>query len=383
MNILFLAAYPPVLHVHGGGVRMFHNIRLLSKAHTVHVLSFVENDEERRLLKSVEPICESVTAIQRVSDFTAHWLSLKPFLVFEFATPAMHEAVDAAVRNKKIDIIQCEYLQMAQFRRPGTFSILTAHEALSANGYRAFQDAADPVAKLRTFSRWMATLNYEVSMCNAFHRVITMTKSDADYLRSYAHRADIRDIPIGIDPEYFRPSAEEPARPIEILFIGNFRHTPNVEAAAFLLHEVAPYFPKYRFIIAGSHFPDSFQKAANVDFPGYISETRMLFHSSNTIFAAPLFSGTGQRVKLLEAFAMGCPVITTSLGAAGFPIISGEQAMIAETPEAFRSALTALTYSVELRRRLGAAARRMVVDDFSWEGVGRQFLNLIEEAKVS
>src|SRR5688572_32336287 len=121
MNILFLSAYPPVLHMHGGGVRMFHNIRILAQRHSVHVLSFVENDEERELVKSVEPICESVTAIQRVSDFSAHWISLKPFWVFEFATPAMHAAVDDAVRKKKIDVIQCEYLQMAQYKRPGTF----------------------------------------------------------------------------------------------------------------------------------------------------------------------------------------------------------------------------------------------------------------------
>jgi glycosyltransferase involved in cell wall biosynthesis len=378
MNILFLAAYPPVLHLHGGGVRMFHNIRLLSKAHRVHVLSFVENDEERELLKSVEPICESVTAIQRVADFSAHRFSLKPFWVFEFATPAMHEAVDDAIRKKKIDVIQCEYHQMAQYRRPGLFSILTAHEVLSANSYRAFQDAADSVAKLRFFSRWMAALNYEVSMCNAFDRVVTMTRQDADYLRSYAHRANIRDIPIGIDPEYFQPSGMDSGPPIEVVFIGNFRHLPNVEAAAFLLNEVAPYFPEYRFVIAGSYLPDSFRKAANVIFPGYVGDTRNLFHPS-TIFVAPLFSGTGQRVKLLEAFAMGCPVITTALGAAGFPVVSGEQAMIAETPVEFRSALTTLASSVELRRRTGFAARRMIVENFSWDGLGRRFLDLIEE----
>jgi glycosyltransferase involved in cell wall biosynthesis len=381
MNILFVAAYPPVLHVHGGGVRMFHNIRLLAQRHNVHVLSFVENEEERELVRSVESICESFTAIQRVSDFTAHWLSLKPFWVFEFATPAMHRAVDEAVVKKKIDVIQCEYLQMAQFRRRGTFSILTAHEVQSANGYRAFQDAADPIAKLRFFSRWMATLNYEVSMCNSFDRVITMTKDDADYLRSYAHRANIRDIPIGVDPEYFRPSDDPCRRPLEVLFIGNFRHPPNVEAAAFLVDQVAPHFPECRFIIAGSYLPESFRPAPNVVFPGYVPDTRTLFHGSNTIFAAPLFSGTGQRVKLLEAFAMTSPVITTSLGAAGFPVVSGHQAMIADTAAEFRSALAALASSVELRMRLGSGARNMIVKDFSWGSLGRQFFDLIDEAK--
>src|SRR5262249_15424688 len=125
MNILFVTPYPPVLHMHGGGVRMFHNIRILAQKHTVRVLSFVESEEELALLKSVEPICESVTGMRRIPDLGPHWFSLSPFMVREFGTPAMHKAVDDAIRTNTIDLIQCEYLQMAQYRRPGVSSVLT------------------------------------------------------------------------------------------------------------------------------------------------------------------------------------------------------------------------------------------------------------------
>jgi hypothetical protein len=139
---------------------MFHNIRLLAEKHSVRVLSFVENDEEAELVRAVEPICESVAAIKRIPDLSAHWFSLEPFLIREFNTPAMHKAVDDALRTKRADIIQCEYLQMAQYRRPGFSSILTIHEAYSANAYKAFQAATDAVEKFRLFSRWMAMLNF-------------------------------------------------------------------------------------------------------------------------------------------------------------------------------------------------------------------------------
>jgi glycosyltransferase involved in cell wall biosynthesis len=379
MNILFVTPYPPVLHLHGGGVRMFHNIRILAEKHSVRVFSFVENDEEIELLKSVQPICESVTAVQRIPDFGAHWFSLAPFLVREFGTPAMHKAVDDAVRMKKVDVIQCEYLQMAQYKRPGAFSILTAHEAFSANAYRAFQNATDAVEKVRLFSRWMAMLNYEISQCNEFDRVVTMTKEDARYLLSYAHRANISNIPIGIDAEYFQPLCDQPERKIEVLFIGNFRHTPNVEAAAFLLEKIAPHFPQFEFVIAGSYLPDTLKRTSNAIFPGYVAETRQMFHSPNTIFAAPLFSGTGQRVKLLEAFAMGSAVITTTVGAAGFPIENGKQAVIADTAAEFRAALTTLASSRDLRSRMGKEAREMIEDRFTWENIGRMFLEVVED----
>jgi glycosyltransferase involved in cell wall biosynthesis len=380
MNILFVTPYPPVLHLHGGGVRMYHNIRILAEKHSVRVLAFFENEEERELIESVKHICESVTPVQRVSDLGAHWFSLKPFMVREFGTPAMHAAVDAAIRAKRADVIQCEYLQMAQYKRRGIFSILTIHELYSENAYRAFQNEADPVEKMRLFSRWMSMLNYEISMCNAFDRVVTMTRDDAAFLRSYARRADIRAIPIGIDADYFQPPTQRSSGRVQIVFVGNYRHAPNVEAAEFLLKEVAGYFPTIEVVLAGSHLPTTLEKTGNAVFPGYITDTRRLFSPPDTIFIAPLFSGTGQRVKLLEAFAMEAAVITTSLGAAGFPIVDGKHAILANTPEEFRAAVAALAVSSELRSRLGQAARRMIMNCFTWDRIGRQFLDLVGDA---
>jgi len=226
-------------------------------------------------------------------------------------------------------------------------------------------------------------LNYEVSMCNAFDRVVTMTKEDAAYLQSYARSAKIHTIPIGIDAEYFQPAAQRSSdRPIQIVFVGYFRHTPNVQAAEFLLEEVAPHFPTVEFIIAGSYLPERLQKRSNAVFPGYIGDTRELFHGPNTIFAAPLFSGTGQRVKLLEAFAMGAAVITTSVGAAGFSAVHGQHALIADTPEEFRIAVAALISSSDLRAGLGKEARQMILGQFTWDRIGREFLRLVEDKET-
>ncbi len=379
MHILVVTPYPPVLHLHGGGVRMFHNIRILAQHHSVHLLSFVENEEERECFKAMEAFCESVGVVERVPDFGPHWFSLAPFMVWEFRTPAMHKAVDDVIRMRNINVVQCEYLQMAQYKRAGIFSILTIHETYSANAYHTFQTTVDAIEKLRMFSRWMSMLNYEISMCNAFDRVVTMTDEDAAYLRSYASRANIRAIPIGIDAEEFRPpAAAAPEHPIQIVFVGNFRHTPNVEAAEFLVGEIAPFFPQTEFVIAGPHLPATVHKPLNAVFPGYVADTRCLFHSPNAILAAPLFSGTGQRVKLLEAFAMGVPVVTTSLGAAGFPVVNRKHAMIANNATEFRTAVAELRASAELRSGLGREARQMILEHFTWESIGAQFLDLVD-----
>jgi glycosyltransferase involved in cell wall biosynthesis len=377
VNILMLTAYPPVLHLHGGGVRMYHNIRLLSQSHSVRVITFVENEEERALLRSLDGICESVTAVRRIPDFRPHWLSLDPFLVREFSSLQMEEAIAAAFQTKKVDALQCEYLQMAQYRRRGTFGILTILETLSANARDAFERETEPVAKFKLYYRWMQMLRYEVWATRRFDRVVTMTEHDAAYLRSYSPGADIRAIPIGIDTTEFYPLPEEPERPLEVLFVGNFRHTPNVEAANFLVKEIAPAFPSIRFVLLGSNVPREIGSGPNIVLPGYVSDTRTLYHRPGTIVAAPLFSGTGQRVKLLEAFSMGCPVITSTIGALGFPIRTGVEAIVADSADSFRDAVARLSACEELRRNLGRSGREMVMRVFDWTKIGIGFHEIL------
>jgi glycosyltransferase involved in cell wall biosynthesis len=253
---------------------------------------------------------------------------------------------------------------------------------LSANAYDAFIRAIEPAAKFKLFYRWMQMLRYETWMSRKFDRVVTMTNPDAEYLRSYLPGAAIRPIPIGIDPDEFSPTLEDSSRPLEVVFVGNFRHSPNIEAAEFLMEHIAPRFPAIQFVIPGSHVPDHFrtQAARNVTFPGYIPDTRVLYTRPNTIVAAPLFSGTGQRVKLLEAFSMACPVVTTSIGAMGFPIRDGIEALVADNVEDFTSALRQLIASEDLRRRMGDRAREMILRDFSWITLGDQFLQVVKPA---
>jgi glycosyltransferase involved in cell wall biosynthesis len=377
VNILMLTAYPPVLQMHGGGVRMYHNIRILAQQHGVRVISFVENERERELLRSLEGVCESITAVQRIADFRPHWLSLDPFLVREFDTPAMHEAIEAAFCEKPVDVLQCEYLQMAQYKRRGVFSVLTIIETQSDNAWAAFQKESDPSLKLKLFYRWMQVLRYEVSSTRRFDRVVTMTEEDAVYLRSYSPDVDIRAIPIGINPEEFRPLAGDPTHPLKVLFVGNFRHTPNVEAARFLVTEIAPFFPQLRFVLSGANLPEDLKATANVDCPGYVTDLRTLYERPNTIVMAPLFSGTGQRVKLLEAFSMACPIVATSIAAYGYPVSSGREMLIANSAADFRHALAQLVSSEELRTKLGMAGREMILKRLDWLQIGPRLLEVV------
>lgn len=361
---------------------MYHNIRILSEVHEVHVLSFVGSDEEQDLLTTVKPICKSIRGIRRIPDFRPHWLSLKPFLMREFSTPEMYRAVDEMFATRKIDVLQCEYLQMAQFYRKPVFSVLTLHEALAKNAYDAFKVETDPVVKFQLFYRWMQVLRYEVEQVRRFDRVVTMTEEDAGYLQSYSPHAHIRSIPIGIDAEEFSPT-DIVSGVVSVVFMGNFMHSPNVGAARFLVESIAPRFPEVTFVIAGTPVPDALEAGANVCLKGYVHDTRTLYRGADTVVVAPLFSGTGQRVKLLEAFSMACPVITTRVGAMGFPVENGVHAVLAETAEEFESALRRLIADRNLRRHLGQNARAMILERFTWSRIAKEVLHVVADAVVA
>ena len=138
-----------------------------------------------------------------------------------------------------------------------------------------------------------------------------------------------------------------------------------------------------KFLIPGPHVPADLDAGPNVVLPGYVSDTRSLYRRPYTLVLAPLFSGTGQRVKLLEAFSMACPVITTTVGALGFPIQDGVHALIANTAEEFEWALRTLIASREYRRSLGERARGMILERFGWDRLAGDLLHVVEEAAVS
>ena len=378
MNILFLAAYPPVLNMHGGGVRMYHNIRILGRKHDVHVVSFVENDEEHDRVLGISEICSSVRTIRRVPGRGPRRLSRIPSQVRHFDTAEMRDAVDDACRRHAIEVLHCEYVEMAQFHRSGLFTVWSVTDPLSPGLKDAFRSESNPVGRARAYYRWRSMLNYETRAARRFDRVVAMTPNDAEFIRGCAPRSDVRDIPIGVDSRHYRPSEIDPNGPLRVVFLGNFRHTPNIEAARFLRDNVAGHFPDLRFEVAGTNLPEGLLDGSAIEATGYRPDTRSLYSRPNTIVAAPLFSGRGQRVKLLEAFSMGMPVVTTSLGAAGFPVRHGREAFIADTAEEFRSSLALLRESRELRENLGTNARRMIVERFDWDVLADRFLDVVD-----
>ena len=143
--------------------------------------------------------------------------------------------------------------------------------------------------------------------------------------------------------------------------------------------------PEAEFHVVGGNVemldPQLLQDAPGVQVVGYVSDVRSCYRNA-TVFVAPILTGTGMRVKLLEALSMGMPVVATPLAAHGFAGGSDPVLLMGETPERLASQTIRLLKDSELRSALGSKARRMVKKQYDWKAIGGRFLDLVEDGNV-
>ncbi|MEO7911320.1 MAG: glycosyltransferase family 4 protein [Roseiflexaceae bacterium] len=282
------------------------------------------------------------------------------------------------------DIVQLEFTSMAQYaplaRKAGALVVCTAVDLAFRTQARRARMQPGWARKGR---RWLGALSlwqYELRALRHCDLVLTLSAEDAAALRRWLPHLPIAYVPsaIGLQnhPSCFDPRAED-----EVLFVGNYLHPPNVEGALWLAREVWPLVrqlrPNARLTLAGRAPPPAIQALAAPDIhvPGTVDDLRPLYARASLV-TAPIFWGSGVRIKILEALACGLPLVTTALAAEGIDLRQGESALFAERPSEFAAAIAGLLDDAALRVRLGAAGRALVERDYDAEQIGARLAGL-------
>jgi len=298
--------------------------------------------------------------------------------------------VDREIASGKYEVVIAEYPWMGQYihHANNIKKILVEHNVEYAFWYQVMKTTKFSRAKVHYLLEWLTLLRYEKRICRRFDICVVMSEIDRDKLLSLDPHLEVVVIPNGVDTGYFEFKPD--GRPsTNLIYIGAMNNLTNIDAVLYFNREIYPRIkkeiPDVQFtIIGGNPTPQvlTLMNDASISVTGYVDDVRP-FADKGTIFVVPLRIGSGTRLKILEALAMGIPIVTTSLGIEGIQARNGEHLLIADTPQEFARCVIELLQDKQFRLRLAAEGRKLVERKYDWRVIGNQMDKLIQHLTSS
>lgn len=371
LSVLFVSPYPICPPVHGGGVFMYQTLEHLVRLADVHLVALLDYPHEREAHVGLSEKCASAEFLVRMGGQNAALGSMIPHAVREFRNPDLEWLLHRKIYLDKVDVVQLEYMPMAQYA--GEYRqvacVLFEHDVY-------FQSIARQLPTMSLWQRvpavfeYLRALRWELRILPRMDRIQVCSAANREVLLSFLPELDGRledDTRAGIDvARYeFRPAGREPET---MLFLGSFRHAPNMRALAWFANRVLPLVlqrcPSARLIVVGSDPPPRHffsRHLESIDLRGFVEDIREPL-GRYAVFVCPILAGSGMRVKLLEAFAAGIPVVSTRLGAEGLAAHDGEVCALADTPEDFAARIVELFRNPDAAAAMASRAREAVME---------------------
>jgi ribosomal-protein-alanine acetyltransferase len=372
-SIAVLTPYFPYPLSHGGAVRMFNLLREIAREFDVVLYAFTEGKIDDAEIPEPEPVLEFVSRVYLVEKpryREPRWSTLAPPEVGEYRSPAM--AALLALRDT--DLLQTEYTYLASYGG----DILVEHD-VTFDLYAQVMKRKETVGSWWDWWRWQ---RYERRAAAKFKRVVVMAEKD----RAMLGVAHARVIENGVDLARFEPRPETPGK--RLLFIGSFRHFPNIVAFRFLTEEVLPLVRDFELTVVAGPEPWLHWRNHTGTLPPladsrihileFVADVRPLYHATNLVMVTTLESA-GTNVKVLEAMAMQRAVVSTSSGVAGLDLQHGNQVWIADQAAELAQGIERLLEDDALRTTLAAAGRLCAEQRFDWRAIGARERVLLRE----
>lgn len=380
MKILQLCNKPPYPSVDGGTMAMNSITQgLLAMECELKVLT-VETDKHPVLEEKVSDEYrrrtgfESVYVDLRIKALPAMVAMLcgESYHVKRFESVAFAEKLKEILKQDSFDIVHIEslfltpYVPLIRKYAPYSKVILRAHNVEHLIWKQVAQSTRHGLKRWYLKHLSLALRSYELEHVNDYDGVVCITANDADYFRKAGCRRPITHIPFGIEPE---DVGHVDVEPCSLFHIGAMDWMPNKESIAWLLEEVWPVVhrevPQAHLYLAGRKMPMQWMKTdvEGVTVVGEVPDA-MYFIASKQINVVPLLSGSGIRVKIIEAMSMGKVVVTTSVGAQGIDYTDGENLLIANTPAEFAAQIKRCVEDADFCRQVGEAAAKLIHEHY-------------------
>jgi len=410
MKILWLShllPFPP----QGGGVlqRSANLLKAVAEVHEVTLLAFNQKDILRiydpdlnvsipAAVAAMEKICRKVEVVDIECDTKragklrlalSSLFSRLPYSIRWLVSDFYKQALNEELAANEYDVIWFDTISLAQYKYDSkmarAFTILNHHNVESDMMFRRAEKESNWFKKTYFYLEAYKLKKYEKKVAGGFDINVTCSELDSKRIECISQGVKTHVIPNGVDTDFFSPDNEGTPDPYSLIFIGGMSWYPNREAMLFFARKVWPLLkaeiPGINVHVVGEAPPAELVELSKIDSNyhtyGFVDDIKGMFNLAG-IYVCPISDGGGTKLKILDALAMGKPIVAHSIACEGIGVVDGENVMFAETPEEYVSKIIELIEKPLLREKMSENNRDLIFDRYSYSVIGGELLALLE-----
>lgn len=395
MRVLVLSTWFPFPTLQGSKIRAYHLIKGLSEQHEVALLSMQDVHIQEDWIAEMQRFCQRVEIVPVHPFEASRWkrragyFSLKPSSVAATYSRQMADAVQSFSAEWKPDLVLALTFVTAPYalQIPSVVRMVDMDNLLAWMLYDEHREAHGWMKKARTYLAFWKLRRYESQLYRQFDAALVCSQRDIVLAASYIPLSQDRFglVPNGVEVNSFQHKHIQPLNG-SLIFNGALTYLPNLDAMQYFHSEIFPTilkaYPKAHLTITGkmddldqSLIPPA---SDNLSYSGFLPDVHPAVAASQ-VCVVPLRKGAGTRLKILEAMALGTPVVTTSKGAEGLEIIPGEHLLIGDTPQDFAEQTICLLQDPVMCQHISNAAKERVQEKYTWKQIAQDFNHLINQ----
>lgn len=399
MKILFVTEKFPYPLDTGGNIRSYYLLKGLAQKHKITLIATNPGDVNKEHLCEVGRFCENIRLVEvKRQGFVHDIITLahslvngKPFILIRHERKAVRKEILSILKgfkdNQSVDAIYFNHLDAALYESivpDNIFMIIDEHNVVTNQVKTSITTEQHFLRKLILRLEYKKLRDFEVKTCNKMDLCLACSDTDTLSLVELGVQSPVVTIPNGVDLEYFSQSKLEEANTQTIIFVGTLDYDPCEKGVWYFCNEILPLIrkdiPNIRFIVVGRNPSNRLNAIAISDqaimLTGRVDDIRPYVQEAR-VFVVPLLSGSGTRLKILEAMSMGVPVVTTSIGVEGIEAINGEHLLIKDTSIDFAKTVVKLLCEPSGAREMVVKARQLVENKYSWDIISQDLLKRI------
>jgi polysaccharide biosynthesis protein PslH len=401
MKLIWFSHFVPFPPRGGNLQRSFNLIRQASRTHEIHLLALNLESESRRAIEEYGNQLKSYCKTVEVCELPFRWRGARwwleaicsPFFSRPFSCRALFsksisERFHGLLDSHPDALLHFDSIDLAFYANSAASfrKVLNHHNCESAIAHRQAANEKNPVQKRYLELQAAKLAAEERSLCASFDMNTVVSEQDRQLLQKIQPSGRYHIVENGVDTEHFKP-ANATSEAHSAIFTGLLGWGPNLSAMEFMVRNVWPplkkEFSDAHLYLAGKNpaaqvFAWSKEDSSITVVPNPDDMRPWLSRASVSV--CPILEGGGTRLKILDALAMGKPVVSTTIGCEGLRVTDGENIVIADRAEDFAASVARLFENEDFRLRLGSAGRLLVEQEYSWDRIGCQLEKAYEYA---